>query len=323
MPETSPPQSAYEVLGVSPSANHDEIRRAYRRLARETHPDLGGQSARFAAIQVAWERIGKPVRRAEYDRAHGTTGAPRHPDFTGGSRHTAAGPESGSGAGPAPDRAAAPNPGRPAPDRSTRARPAEPSGARSYGHPGGLARERYLRELRLWLDVSTTPADPYDEALIESAPAPVHYWLAKALAEEATATAASGLGSGFTIWNDVAVPDTGDKVDHVVMGISGLYAVESASGRDGDRTAKQVAKNMRMLGKRLRAQFTALILVLPDEVLAEPEPFLARAGRTTVAYVRASDWVDFLRAGVPGEDRGTPDEVFEDRARLAERIRFA
>ncbi|HEY8281894.1 MAG TPA: DnaJ domain-containing protein, partial [Leifsonia sp.] len=48
----------YEVLGVSPSVTHEELRRAYRRLLRETHPDTGGTAARFQAVQAAWELIG-------------------------------------------------------------------------------------------------------------------------------------------------------------------------------------------------------------------------------------------------------------------------
>ena len=58
----------YEVLGVRPDATHDELRRAYRRLLRETHPDTGGTAAAFQAVQEAWELIGDPEDRARYDR---------------------------------------------------------------------------------------------------------------------------------------------------------------------------------------------------------------------------------------------------------------
>ena len=61
----------YAVLGVSPDASPDEIRGAYRRAARASHPDLhpGDASAaeRFKRVQVAYEVLGDPARRAAYD----------------------------------------------------------------------------------------------------------------------------------------------------------------------------------------------------------------------------------------------------------------
>ncbi|MEO6827809.1 MAG: DnaJ domain-containing protein [Microbacteriaceae bacterium] len=311
MQETS--LSAYEVLGVDPLASHEEIGRAYRRLARATHPDLGGTNGEFSDVQAAWERIGKPDKRAAYDRERHA--APAKPAPSARPTGTYRPPDSYRPAGSRPASESA------RPHRVWR-EPA-PSTARSYGHPGGTARERYLRELRLWLDVADTPANPYNDELVRSAPAQVRYWLEKARAEEATAKSAGQLGSGFTIWNDVEVPGTGDKVDHVLMGISGLYVIESASGLEGDPPEKQLVKAMRTLGKRLKAQFTALIVVYPDELSRLPTPVVSRVGRAVVARMAASQWLDFVRAGIPGSDRGTPDEVFEDRARLIERISFA
>src|SRR5688572_3972932 len=61
----------YAVLGVERGASPDEIRGAYRRAARESHPDLhpGDASAieRFKRVQGAYEVLGDPVRRAAYD----------------------------------------------------------------------------------------------------------------------------------------------------------------------------------------------------------------------------------------------------------------
>ena len=57
----------YEVLGVDPDASDRTIRAAYRRRARETHPDTGGSSAEFAAVSVAWSHLGHARRRAAYD----------------------------------------------------------------------------------------------------------------------------------------------------------------------------------------------------------------------------------------------------------------
>jgi molecular chaperone DnaJ len=63
----------YDILGVSPTAGDAEIGRAFRRLARRLHPDVtseeAGASARhFAEVAQAYEVLGDPARRAEYDR---------------------------------------------------------------------------------------------------------------------------------------------------------------------------------------------------------------------------------------------------------------
>ncbi len=60
-------ESAYAVLGVSKSAGDDEIRKAYRKKARETHPDVGGDATKFAEVQQAWELIGTQDARIKYD----------------------------------------------------------------------------------------------------------------------------------------------------------------------------------------------------------------------------------------------------------------
>lgn len=57
----------YAVLGVPQTADRREIQRAYRTLARRTHPDFGGDESAMARIDEAWHVLSDPVRRAAYD----------------------------------------------------------------------------------------------------------------------------------------------------------------------------------------------------------------------------------------------------------------
>ncbi|TNE84137.1 MAG: hypothetical protein EP330_30415 [Deltaproteobacteria bacterium] len=61
----------YRALGVSRSASQDEIKKAYKKLARKYHPDLNNDPAaeeRFKEVNAAYEVLGDPDKRAQWDR---------------------------------------------------------------------------------------------------------------------------------------------------------------------------------------------------------------------------------------------------------------
>jgi curved DNA-binding protein len=57
----------YDILGVKSSATPDEIKRAYRKLASQHHPDKGGDVAKFQEIEQAYRTLSDPNSRAQYD----------------------------------------------------------------------------------------------------------------------------------------------------------------------------------------------------------------------------------------------------------------
>ncbi len=86
----------YKVLGVSKTAEADEIKKAYRKLARQYHPDSNGgdakAEARFKEISEAYDVLGDAKKRKEYDEARRLFGG-------GGFRMPGSGGQSGGGFG--------------------------------------------------------------------------------------------------------------------------------------------------------------------------------------------------------------------------------
>jgi molecular chaperone DnaJ len=330
--ESPAARTPYEVLGVEASVSHEELRRAYRRKLRQAHPDTGGDAVLFVAVQHAWELIGTPDDRSAYDRGQGRSSS-------SGSAHAAG--ASGS--------ASTPGAGFGPPSHASRSasRGRSEVRARSYGHPGGQEREIYLRLLREWVGRGVEVADPYDAALVRSAPREIRAWLAKALAEEATAGIVGALGLGYTIWNNVltgrtvqGVPET---IDHVVLGPAGLFAVLSEDRGGLVRLRKdeivgdaihpdeeplhELARGAKALGRSLGVKFTALVVVVPDPALDEPVEVVGRGRLAGSVLVGRSILPQLLRngtgRGAGGGARESIDRVFDLRTRLQNGIRLA
>ncbi|MFF2277183.1 DnaJ domain-containing protein [Agromyces sp. NPDC058126] len=309
MPDSPLSDSPYEVLGVASDADATELRAAYRRALRVAHPDTGGDPARFHAVQRAWALVGTPAARAAFDRGSGGVAAPTRATW-------------------------APAPPRPRHD----SRPL----ARSYGHPGGLSRERYLALIREWVGRGVPLTDPYDPALVRSAPRDIRHVLADALAEEATARSLSTLGIAYTIWHDLATnaagPGLPPKLDHLVLGPTGLFAIQSedwggpvalkrgelvGEALAGERPIRALAARAKAIGKAAKVRPTALVVVVPDQFAAEPIEFGGTNRGAVVALVRSSRLASAVREGLPGSAHLGGTEVMEVRSRLQAVVRFA
>ena len=297
--------SPYEVLGVAASVSDDTLRKAFRKALRETHPDTGGDPQRFVAVQLAWERIGTPEKRAAFD-----AGRPSRADE--------------------PAQTYTAQAARPARDSRPK--------ARSHGHPGGWRREKYLAQLREWVGRGVELTDPYDPALVRSAPREIRHTLADALAEESTARTLSTLGIGYTVWHDVSTgAGAEEKVDHVVLGPTGLFAllsedfgapVRTRKGEligdvlAGERPAHELTVRSKALARAWRVRFTGLAIVLPDDAIDEPIVALGSARGASVMAVRQEFLATLLRSGIAGVAPIGGNELFDVRTRIAAGVRF-
>ncbi len=58
----------YQILGVDKSASQDEIKAAFRKMAHQHHPDKGGDEGKFKEANAAYQVLGDPQKRQQYDQ---------------------------------------------------------------------------------------------------------------------------------------------------------------------------------------------------------------------------------------------------------------
>lgn len=64
----------YQTLGVSPTATDEEIKAAFRRRAKQLHPDSGGDEAQFKQLNEAYDVLKDPAKRSQYDHVRSGQG---------------------------------------------------------------------------------------------------------------------------------------------------------------------------------------------------------------------------------------------------------
>ncbi|MCU1407790.1 MAG: hypothetical protein JWQ43_4093 [Glaciihabitans sp.] len=308
----------YQVLGVSRSASTDDLRRAYRRALRRSHPDTGGTAVEFHSVQAAWLAVGTPEERARFDRATHTASTRSARIPTRGFSPWAATREDTT--------------------RRTRRSATRPS----YGHPGGWWRSQYLSAVDEWATAQGRTVDPYAPETLAQIPAEVHERLNAALTEEATAAALAGLGTDFTVWHDVSTDVAGgnpnEKLDHVVLGPTGLFGLlsEARPGgvliRGGDVTGDSfgwrerpihtLAARARFFSESVGVRFTGVVMIVPDNAgIAVPTEVSRHRGLSAVV-VQLSDLAAFLTTGLPGVLPVSRDAVATAGEHLRRSVQF-
>lgn len=95
----SPTSNYYELLGVKKDATADEIKKAFRKLARKHHPDAGGDEEKFKQISEAYEVLSDTEKRTQYDQYGQYFGGGMPPGQGGGRGAGQAGWTGGGGRG--------------------------------------------------------------------------------------------------------------------------------------------------------------------------------------------------------------------------------
>lgn len=75
--------NAYDTLGVQRSASEEDIKKAFRALAKKHHPDVGGNVDKFKEVSRAYAEIGTPDKRRAHDMRYGTIPSPASSAYRG------------------------------------------------------------------------------------------------------------------------------------------------------------------------------------------------------------------------------------------------
>ncbi|RIJ53355.1 NERD domain-containing protein, partial [Clavibacter lycopersici] len=190
------------------------------------------------------------------------------------------------------------------------------------------ARLARLEELRRRFE-----ADAYAPDLVAEVPGPASEALRAAVAQEETARELMELGPSYAFWNGVAVPRSGDAIDHLVLGPQGLVAVESVPGGSAaatdpsarDAALRSLDARARALAREMEVPVVGLVLSLPSGVLGAAPVVLHAADdpHAMPAYAVARTLLaDHVAAGLPGLNAMDPERLLAVRTRLVLDARF-
>lgn len=243
--------SLYDVLGVAAASTPEQLKRAYRRMLRQRHPDVGGSADEFRALQSAWAILGDETRRAEYDRR-----AARIADDA----------RVPPGEGPRVATSRREYPSR----REARLAEAEPEAeargaqrlkqerANRRGHPGGSERARYLELLRKWLLDPVPPKAPQRPTRRKSSARFIRRWVGVALRISATVLVVSIAIAAFAFWRVGVAPRVEQHWVLAMAIVGGALVVGIVAGGviAGIRTATdRVHREVRRLNREASVRF--------------------------------------------------------------------
>ena len=153
----------------------------------------------------------------------------------------------------------------------------------------------------------------------------------------ATARTLGMLGIGFTVWHDVSTGNPEQKLDHILLGPTGLIGMISedfggpvrvrrgeliGDAVGGLRPMHDLAARAKVVARQLRVRFSGLVIVLPDDALEEGVTVLGSIRGAQTAAVRQEALAHVMRSGLPGSAPIGGNELFDVRTRLLGGLRF-